>query len=246
MVLGARPSAAGRRPPRGCPRRRGRRRRDRRGAGPASARRPHHVHRLAGDRPPGDGRVRRAAQALDARARRQVAPTSSSPTPTSTAPSPRSSARTFRTAGQACSAGTRLLVQRAVHDGRGAALAAAVGRSGRPCGSRPGGRAADLGPPARARARRIAAGVDGGARAAVGGSAPSAAELQGGFFVEPTVLDGVSPEARSRARRSSGRCCPDAFDADEEAVELANDIDYGLVAGVWTRDIPAPTASPGN
>jgi acyl-CoA reductase-like NAD-dependent aldehyde dehydrogenase len=144
---------------------------------------------------------------------------------------------TFRTAGQACSAGTRLLVHRAIHDEAVEAVAKAVGelRVGRAADD------PDVGPLVSAKQRDvvvagITASVDEGARAAVGGGAP--AGLDGGFFVEPTVLDGVAPGATAAREEFFGPVLSVlTFESDDAAVELANATDYGLVAGVWTRDV---------
>ena len=144
---------------------------------------------------------------------------------------------TFRTAGQACSAGTRLLVYRGIHDAALQAVVDAVGelRVGR-AGDDP-----DVGPLASAKQRDavfagIAAGIDEGARTAVGGGAP--AGLDGGYFVEPTVLDGVASDATAAREEFFGPVLSVlTFDSDDEAIELANATEYGLVAGVWTRDV---------
>jgi succinate-semialdehyde dehydrogenase / glutarate-semialdehyde dehydrogenase len=73
-----------------------------------------------------------------------------------------------------------------------------------------------------------------GASAIVGGSALDGA----GYFFEPTVLDGVSPDARVLKEEIFGPVAPVAsFGSEEEAIAAANDTEYGLVAYVFTRDI---------
>jgi succinate-semialdehyde dehydrogenase / glutarate-semialdehyde dehydrogenase len=73
-----------------------------------------------------------------------------------------------------------------------------------------------------------------GASAVVGGSALDGA----GYFYEPTVLDGVSPDARVLKEEIFGPVAPVAsFGSEEEAIAAANDTEYGLVAYVFTRDI---------
>jgi succinate-semialdehyde dehydrogenase/glutarate-semialdehyde dehydrogenase len=73
-----------------------------------------------------------------------------------------------------------------------------------------------------------------GASAVVGGSAVDGA----GYFYEPTVLGGVSPDARVLSEEIFGPVAPvTSFDSEEEAIAAANDTEYGLVAYVFTRDI---------
>jgi succinate-semialdehyde dehydrogenase/glutarate-semialdehyde dehydrogenase len=73
-----------------------------------------------------------------------------------------------------------------------------------------------------------------GARAVVGGSALDGA----GYFFEPTVLGGVSPNARVLKEEIFGPVAPIAsFSSEEDAIAAANDTEYGLVAYVFTRDI---------
>jgi len=73
-----------------------------------------------------------------------------------------------------------------------------------------------------------------GARAVVGGH-----EVDGrGYFFEPTVLSDVPPEADLLKEEIFGPVAPVAsFESEEDAVEAANNTEYGLVAYVYTRDI---------
>jgi succinate-semialdehyde dehydrogenase/glutarate-semialdehyde dehydrogenase len=72
-----------------------------------------------------------------------------------------------------------------------------------------------------------------GAQVVVGGHAVDGA----GYFFEPTVLAGVSGEARVLDEEIFGPVAPvAAFDDEEAAVAAANDTAYGLVAYVYTRD----------
>ncbi len=79
-------------------------------------------------------------------------------------------------------------------------------------------------------------GVGEGASLLTGGAQPPAG-LDQGFFVQPTVFSSVTPEmviARDEIFGPVLSIIP--YDSEEEAVEIANDTEYGLAGGVWSSD----------
>ncbi|MEV8637200.1 2-hydroxymuconic semialdehyde dehydrogenase [Streptosporangium sp. NPDC051023] len=77
---------------------------------------------------------------------------------------------------------------------------------------------------------------DEGAEFRAGGGVPRFGDdRDGGYYVEPTVLTGLPRTSRVNREEIFGPVCHvTPFDTEAEAVELANDSEYGLAATVWT------------
>jgi acyl-CoA reductase-like NAD-dependent aldehyde dehydrogenase len=145
----------------------------------------------------------------------------------------------FQNAGQTCSAGSRLLVERKAHD---AVVERLVARA-KSMRVGPGVSDPDMGPIISKRQLDtiegyVTIGKGEGAEVLTGGARPSDPALGGGFYFQPTLLDRVAPEMRvSREEIFGPVLAITTFEDVEEAAELANRSQYGLVAGVWTKDI---------
>ena len=144
----------------------------------------------------------------------------------------------FRSTGQSCSLGSRLFVQRAVYD---EVVAMLVQRAGRIRIGMPLDAATHIGPQTSAAQldktnRYIQLGKDEGYRLLLGGKRPAGFER--GYFVEPTIFAEVDNRSRLAQDEIFGPVLAVIpFDTEAEAVAMANDVQYGLVAGLWTRDV---------
>jgi aldehyde dehydrogenase (NAD+)/betaine-aldehyde dehydrogenase len=144
----------------------------------------------------------------------------------------------LQNAGQTCSAGSRLLVERSAQPHlvellRERFAAVRIGR---------GIDDPDLGPLISAtQLERVRGYVERGrdsGRLVIGGGSPDDAGLGGGYFFPPTLFDDVAPDSPIAREEVFGPVVVvTAFDSEDEAVALANGTDYGLIAAVWTRDV---------
>lgn len=140
---------------------------------------------------------------------------------------------------QTCTAPTRLLLEESAHDRFVDVLATRIGtiRMGRGLDN------PDMGPVVSERQMQrvlgyIASGAKDGATAVTGGRRAHAAELARGYFIEPTLLDRVAPGTVLEQEEIFGPVLTvTTFASVEEAIAVANGTPYGLVTGVWTRDL---------
>jgi aldehyde dehydrogenase (NAD+)/betaine-aldehyde dehydrogenase len=144
----------------------------------------------------------------------------------------------FAATGQSCVAGSRLYVERPIHDKLIDILVAKarIIRIGDPQDA-----ATEMGPLATARQRAhietlLGQSVAAGARLLTGGRAP--ADRKDGFYFEPTILACAGNQMPCVSEELFGPVLSVIpFDGEEEAVALANDTRYGLASGVFTRDL---------
>lgn len=146
----------------------------------------------------------------------------------------------FAATGQTCIAGSRLLLQDTIHDEFVERLVDVAGRAkiGDP-------KSADthVGPiTTRPQFEKILDYIDiakkEGATCVLGGRPYTGPGAKGGQFVEPTIFTGVRNDMRIAQEEIFGPVLGVIpFADEEEAIQIANDIDFGLAAGVWTSDI---------
>jgi betaine-aldehyde dehydrogenase len=145
----------------------------------------------------------------------------------------------FYSTGQICSNGTRVFVHQ---DIRAAFLERLLARTARARIGDPLDPQTNVGPLISAAQRDkvlgfIAAGVEEGARLLAGGGVP-ADQHPGGFFIAPTIFDGVTDEMTIAREEIFGPVLSLlAFGGEAEVVRRANASEFGLAAGVFSSDI---------
>ncbi|MGW3468431.1 aldehyde dehydrogenase family protein [Saccharopolyspora sp. NPDC000995] len=148
-------------------------------------------------------------------------------------------------AGQACVAGSRILIESAVYDEFVGLLAKQTEKLS--VGD-PMDLATGMGPIANDTQydtirSYLRTGREEGAGLAFGGRCtgelmPSSSRLSGGYFIEPTLFTSKDNRMRICQEEIFGPIATALpFDSEQEAIEIANDTPYGLAAGLWTEDL---------
>jgi betaine-aldehyde dehydrogenase len=145
----------------------------------------------------------------------------------------------FSSSGEACIAGSRLFVARALYEPFMQRLCAAAARIkvGNPADD-----STQMGPLISAAHREsveryVALGLSEGGRLRLGGQRLSGGDYDQGFFFPPTILEGLSNDQRTCQEEIFGPVLVAIpFDDEAELVDQANDSLYALAAGIWTRD----------
>ena len=144
----------------------------------------------------------------------------------------------FANSGQECSALTRLLIP---EDSREEVVEVIASKIGRYTVGDPMDGTSKCGPLVSKRqqesvSRYISTGIDEGATLVAGGEGMPD-DLDSGFYVRPTVFADVTPEMTVFREEIFGPVlCITTYSNVEEAIELANDSEYGLSGGVWSGD----------
>ncbi len=145
----------------------------------------------------------------------------------------------FLYAGQSCTAGSRLLIERSIHDRflEGLVERASDLRVGSPLDDE-----TQIGPMVSRRQLDrvlgyVGRGVDEGARLVLGGSRIDG-DWSAGHYMAPTIFDDVDPSMTIAREEIFGPVLSVIpFDTEEEALALANDNEFGLGSAVWTSDL---------
>ena len=146
----------------------------------------------------------------------------------------------FAATGQTCIAGSRLLVQNSVRDevSRRLVEIARTARIGDPMKPETNIGPVTTEPQFRKIREYIEIGRQEGAEVLFGGGTPAGPEILGSQFVEPTIFANVRNDMRIAQEEIFGPVLSIiGFDDEDEAVEIGNDIAFGLAAGVWTQNI---------
>ena len=146
----------------------------------------------------------------------------------------------FAATGQTCIAGSRLLVQRSIHDSFVERLieVAKEAKIGDPMSTDTHVGPVTTPPQYKKILDYIEVGRKEGAKCVLGGKPYAGDGLRSDRFVEPTIFTGVSNQMRIAQEEIFGPVLSVIpFDDEEEAIALGNDIVFGLAAGVWTSDI---------
>ena len=146
----------------------------------------------------------------------------------------------FAATGQTCIAGSRLLLQDSIHDQFMEKLLALArtARMGDPMLP-----ATQVGPvTTRPQYDKVLSYIDiakqEGAKVLMGGGPATRPECGKGWFVEPTIFGGVNNKMRIAQEEVFGPVLSVLrFKDEDEAVQIANDVRFGLAAGVWTQEI---------
>jgi len=86
--------------------------------------------------------------------------------------------------------------------------------------------------------RHVEMGRAQGARVVIGGARAEGSDLGDGLYVEPTILDGVTPNMSAFTDEIFGPVLSvSRFSSTEEAITLANGVEYGLANSVWSKDV---------
>lgn len=146
----------------------------------------------------------------------------------------------FFNQGEACTAASRLLVHSSLHDAFVSKLAAAVQRLKVGDGA---DEQTHVGPVVtKAHQERvedyIRIGLAEGAKIEAQAPLPTDPRLQHGFYIQPTVFSGVTRDMRIAKEEIFGPVVTVIkFETTAEAIEIANEVDYGLVCAVFSRDL---------
>ena len=147
----------------------------------------------------------------------------------------------FTNQGQVCLCGSRILVERKIHDQflEGVVKATKKMKIGNPSDKN-----VDLGAVISHEHRDkveeyIRLGIEEGGRIECGGKRPELKNpWSNGAFLEPTIISGLSPNCRTATEEIFGPVATiHPFETEEEAVAISNSVNYGLAASVWTSDL---------
>ncbi|MEW6748943.1 MAG: aldehyde dehydrogenase family protein [Candidatus Micrarchaeota archaeon] len=144
----------------------------------------------------------------------------------------------FGTTGQRCTAASRVIVSSKV---KGRLLKALVTRADKLRLGDPTKKTTDVGPLINRAAQKkveryVGIGKDEGAKLLCGGKKPSGK----GFFFKPTIFDSVAPDMRIAREEIFGPVLSVLeFSTLDEAIDIANSVEYGLSSSIYTRDVNA-------